>query len=158
MEPGIEKVLGKLSYGVYLLTCRYEEANYGMIVSWVSQISCDPPLVVTAVKKTRRVLPYIEKAGYFSLQILENTQRDVLSNFKNPDLAERFSGLSYEILDSGVPLLTNVMAYIECALQEKIDPGDHALLIGKIISGKCLKEEGKPLTCADLGKIYLGKY
>ncbi len=158
MKKEIERVLGKFSYGIYLLTCRYEEINYGMIISWVTQVSYEPPLVLASVKKTRRVLPYIEKAGYFSLQVLENTQADILSNFKTPDLEERFSGLSYQVLDTGVPVLTNVLAYVECRLKETYTPGDHTLLVGEITSGECFKDNGIPLTCADLGKVYLGKY
>ncbi len=158
MEREIEKVLSKFSYGIYLLTCRYEKVNYGMIISWVTQVSYDPPLVLASVKKTRRVLPYIEKAKFFSLQVLENTQAEILGQFKTPELEERFSGLSYQILDSGVPVLTNTLAYVECKLKDKLTPGDHALLIGEITSGECYKDDGIPLTCEDLGKVYLGKY
>ncbi|HDM76966.1 MAG TPA: flavin reductase, partial [Deltaproteobacteria bacterium] len=94
MNPEIEKVLSKFSYGIYLLSCRYEDVNYGMIISWVTQASYDPPLVLASVKRTRRVLPFIEKAKYFSLQVLENTQADLLASFKTPNLEERFAGLS----------------------------------------------------------------
>ncbi len=158
MNKEIEKVLGKFSYGIYLLTCRYEDTDYGMIISWVTQVSYDPPLVLASVKKTRRVLPYIEKAKYFSLQVLENTQAEILDRFKVPSLEERFTGLSYQILDTGVPVLTNVLAYVECKLVEVLGPGDHALLVGEIVSGECIKDTGVPLTCRDLGKVYLGKY
>ena len=158
MNREIEKVLAKFSYGVYLLTCRYEEVNYGMIVSWVTQVSYDPPLVLVSVKNTRRVLPFIEKAKYFSLQVLENTQADMIASFKIPNLEERFSGLSYQILDTGVPVLTNVLAYVECKLKDIFTPGDHSLLIGEITSGESFKDHGVPLTCGDLGKVYLGKY
>ncbi len=158
MNKEIEKVLGKFSYGIYLLTCRYEDTNYGMIISWVTQVSYSPPLVLASVKKTRRILPYIEKAKFFSLQVLENTQAEILNNFKIPSLEDRFSGLSYQILDTGVPVLTNVLAHVECRLKEILTPGDHALLIGEIVSGECIKENGVPLTCSDLGKVYLGKY
>ncbi|HEC32613.1 MAG TPA: flavin reductase [Deltaproteobacteria bacterium] len=158
MNPEIEKVLSKFSYGIYLLSCRYEDVNYGMIISWVTQASYDPPLVLASVKRTRRVLPFIEKAKYFSLQVLENTQADLLASFKTPNLEERFAGLSYQVLDTGVPVLTNVLAYVECKLKEIFTPGDHALLVGEIVSGECFKEHGIPLTCKDLGKVYLGKY
>ncbi len=158
MDRAIEQVVEKFTYGIYLLTCRYREVNHGMIVSWVSQISYDPPLLVTCVKKTRRILPVLEETGHFALHVLENTQKVILSSFKHPDPTERFSGLSYQILPTGVPVLTNVLGYVECEIKEKYTPGDHVLVIGEILSGESFKDDGDPLTCYDLGKVYLGKY
>ena len=32
-----------MTYGIYVLTCRHEETINGMIASWVTQVSYDPP-------------------------------------------------------------------------------------------------------------------
>ena len=47
------QALGSMTYGIYVLTTHHEEKINGMIASWVSQISYDPPLVMVAVHPNR---------------------------------------------------------------------------------------------------------
>jgi flavin reductase (DIM6/NTAB) family NADH-FMN oxidoreductase RutF len=51
MEKEWLSAFGKMPYGIYLLTTASEDTINGMIASWVSQISYDPPLIFCTVKK-----------------------------------------------------------------------------------------------------------
>ena len=49
MKEDWVQALGKMTYGIYVLTtCDEDEVN-GMIASWVSQVSYDPLLIMVAV-------------------------------------------------------------------------------------------------------------
>jgi flavin reductase (DIM6/NTAB) family NADH-FMN oxidoreductase RutF len=47
------KAFAKMTYGIYVLTSGADEAINGMIASWVSQVSYEPPLVMVAVHPKR---------------------------------------------------------------------------------------------------------
>jgi flavin reductase (DIM6/NTAB) family NADH-FMN oxidoreductase RutF len=53
MEKEWLAAFGKMSYGIYVLTTAFEGRINGMIASWVSQISYDPPLIMVAVHPNR---------------------------------------------------------------------------------------------------------
>ena len=46
-EKWIE-IFGRMTYGLYVLTTCHEGLHNGMIASWVSQVSHNPPLLMVA--------------------------------------------------------------------------------------------------------------
>ena len=64
------EAFAKMTYGIYVLTSKAGEAVNGMIASWVSQVSYDPPLIMVAVHRNRYSHQLIEKGGCFTLHIL----------------------------------------------------------------------------------------
>ncbi len=67
MQEGWIKTLGKMTYGIYVLTSFHKKEVNGMIASWVSQISYDPLLIMAAVHPNRYSHQLIEKSGCFAL-------------------------------------------------------------------------------------------
>ena len=67
MKDAWIQALGKMTYGIYVLTtCDKEEIN-GMIASWVSQVSYDPLLITVGVHPNRYSHHLIEQSGRFAL-------------------------------------------------------------------------------------------
>ena len=69
------KAVGKITYGIYVLTTYYDDEINGMIASWVSQVSYDPPLVMVAVHPNRYSHHLIEQGGAFALHALGKRQQ-----------------------------------------------------------------------------------
>lgn len=150
------QVFGKMTYGLYVLTTFYEDQINGMIASWVSQASFDPPLMMVAVHPSRYSHRLIEKSRCFALHIPAKNQGEYLFRFKGSDPAAKFDGIQWIKAKSGCPILNQCVAYVECRVRHSYRPGNHTLFIGEVIdAGRCSDEE--PLSSLDYEGQYLGK-
>ncbi len=156
MKPEWIKTISKMTFGIYVLTTAYKETLNGMIASWVSMISYNPPLIMAAVHPNRYSHKIIEKSACFALNILSQNQKDFLSCFKGPDPHAKFTGIDYKKGITGSPILSDCTGYMECKVVEHFKPGNHTLYIGEIIDAKSLKDS-IPLSTLDYEGVYLGK-
>ena len=150
------QAVGKMTYGIYVLTTTHEKTINGMIASWVSMVSYDPPLIMVAVHPNRYSHILLEKSGYFSLNILSRDQKTLLSRFKGSDSDDKFADIRWEKGITGCPILLDSIGYIECKIKESYQPGNHTLFIGKMVDAKPFNNE-LPLSTIDYEGVYLGK-
>ncbi len=156
MNDKLIQCLGKMTYGIYVLTTSHKEDYNGMIASWASQVSYEPPMIMVAVHPDRYSHKLIEKGGGFALHILAQDQKSYMTRFKGIDPKAKFSNIEWSRGKTGSPILKECLAYMECVVKESLVPGNHTIYIGEIIdSGLVLVEE--PLTTLDYEKIYVGK-
>ncbi|MGD2270708.1 MAG: flavin reductase family protein [Desulfobacterales bacterium] len=149
-------VLGKITNGIYLLTTFHKDQINGMIASWVSLISYDPPLIMIAVHPNRYSHQLIEQSGYFALHSLGKRQKDYLARFKGSDPRAKFSSIKWDTAMTGCPIIDDCVAYLECQVTASCRPGNHTIFIGEIVNAQALSEE-ELLCTIDYDGIYLGK-
>ncbi len=150
------KAFAKMTYGIYVLTSKTDEAINAMIASWVSQVSYEPPLVMVAVHPSRFSHQLISQGGGFVLHALASTQANLLSRFKGADVKAKFSSLDWTTGKTGCPILQECLAYLECELKTRYRPGNHTLFIGEVIAAGVFADE-QPFTTLAYDGIYLGK-
>jgi len=155
MKPGLIGALQNVTTGIYILTTGKGEETHGMIVSWVSQVSFDPPLIMVAIRKNRPTHAMIIKNRNFALSVLKKEQKDLVGQFKLADTRNRFKGLKRMVTKTGVHVVGEALAYIDCELYQTVDVDDHTLFLGRMVDGGLLSE-GHPLSVQEYGKIYLG--
>ncbi len=155
MEKSWQQILGKMANGIYVLTtCHKDEIN-GMIVSWVSQISYDPPLVMIAIHPNRYSHHLVEKSGVFALHLIARNQFDFLGRFKGPVPSSKFDSIQWNKGETGCPVFEDCIGYIECEVAEVIKPGNHTLFIGEIKNGQFFSRED-PMSTLDYSGTYVG--
>jgi flavin reductase (DIM6/NTAB) family NADH-FMN oxidoreductase RutF len=150
------QAVGKMTYGIYVLTTFYEKEINGMIASWVSQVSYEPPLIMVAVHPNRYSHHLIEQSGCFALHILARKQSDFLSRFKGSDPKAKFSSIQWIRGKTGCPVLNACIAYVECNVINKYTPGNHTLFLGEVVAAEAFAEE-QSLSTLDYDGIYIGK-
>ena len=156
MENEWQTALGKMTYGIYVLTTAHEERINGMIASWVSQISYDPPLVMVAVHPSRYSHQMIRKSGGFALHVIEKDRKEFLKRFKGADPIGKFSGIGWRRGSTGSPIIEDCIAWIECKILNQFDPGNHSLFIGQIVDAKRVSEN-PAMSTADYEGVYTGR-
>ncbi len=156
MNDQLSRNLAQMTYGIYLLTTRYESTINGMIASWVSQVSFEPPLIMTAVHPNRYSHTLLNKSGHFALHILAKHQIDLLDRFKGPDTQAKFDSLSWSDGMTGCPVLADCIGCLECRIRYRIAPGNHTLFVGEVIHS-IFNREATPLCTLDYEGCYLGK-
>ncbi|MBI5967072.1 MAG: flavin reductase family protein [Deltaproteobacteria bacterium] len=156
MDPQMAKTFRLIPYGIYVLTARKGAEPCAMIVSWVSQVSYSPPLLMVALRRHRHALPIIRESGVFALSLLRVEQKPMVVFLKNPISQRKFSELFVATEENGVPFLKEALASWECRVFTTMEAGDHILFIGEVRWASA-SQQGKPLTTADYGKTYIGE-
>ena len=156
----------QMTYGIYVLTTASQGRINGMIASWVTQVSHDPPLVMAAVHPNRYSHSLLEDCPYFGLHVLSRSQAPLLKTFKGPDPAQKFDGIDWETKKTGVPVLKDCLAWFELETQTTLAPGTHTLFIGQVVNaggsgpgpnmGADIKSTDKPLSTLDYEGCYRG--
>ncbi|MBP1716686.1 MAG: NAD(P)H-flavin oxidoreductase [Deltaproteobacteria bacterium] len=82
MERSILEAFLQIPYGIYVLASAQNAGPRAMVVSWVSQVSYSPPLLLVALRKNRPVIPAILGQNIFSLNLLKKEQIAWVDRFK----------------------------------------------------------------------------
>ncbi|MFZ0241592.1 MAG: flavin reductase family protein [Desulfobacterales bacterium] len=150
------RTLGTLTNGVYVLTTTFEGRINGMIASWASQVSYEPPLIAVAVHENRFSHGLVRQSGLFALHVLGKNQKEMVTRFMGSDPETKFSGITWQPGRTGCPLLAECLASFECRVKTSIQPGNHTLFIGEVIEAT-LNSDAEPLSTRDVNGQYIGK-
>lgn len=156
MNEDVLKNMAHMTYGIYVLTTRHEDTINGMIASWASQVSFDPPLIMVAVHPNRYSHELMERNGQFALHILAKEQKEILARFKGPDTGKKFVSLSWSHGVTGCPIIADCIGAMECRITQTLAPGNHTLFVGEVVNA-VFNGEKRPLCTLDYEGCYLGK-
>jgi 3-hydroxy-9,10-secoandrosta-1,3,5(10)-triene-9,17-dione monooxygenase reductase component len=135
------QVLGSYPTGVCAITAVTDEGERAaMIVGTFSSVSLDPPLVGFFPDKRSSTWPLIQKAGRFCVNVLGSGQGELCRQLAASG-ADKFAGVSYRLSENGSPVLAGVLAWIDCALHDVVEAGDHYLALGRVLNMEVVRHE-----------------
>lgn len=150
-------------YGLYILTSKATEGKENTpfaaaTVTWVSQASFEPPLVMIGIRKDSWPNQAIRQSGSFALNILGKNQKNMASKFFKEIHVEKntLNGYEFETGVTGAPLFVDANAALECTVEDRIEKGDHTVIIGRIVNARIRAEEEEPMLLRDTGWSYGG--
>jgi flavin reductase (DIM6/NTAB) family NADH-FMN oxidoreductase RutF len=136
-------VLGRFASGVTVLTIRGNEGeDHGMTASAFCSVSLSPPLVLACVDRSTDMHGLLTVGKHFGVSILEEGQEALSRRFAELP-AGRFDGIGYTRAESGVVLLDDALALLECRCVERHSAGDHAIYVGEVDWADV--QQGRPL-------------
>ena len=143
LDGDLDKALGRLSGGLYVVTARQGEGESvrsgAMVASWVSQASFEPPGITVAVAKDRAIESLLQVGDRFVLNILrEDNHQQLLRHFlrRFPPGADRFAGVSVlEGAASGGPVLGDALAFLGCRVAQRMEGPDHWIIYAEVEQG-----------------------
>ncbi len=139
LDVNMEKALGRISNGLYIVTAKKGEISGAMIASWVAQASLQPLGFTIAVAKDRALDNLLQVGDCFILNVLEEgNYQDLKKHFLKRLLpsADRFADVKTQTAKNGSPILTEAVAYMECEVVNSMECSDHWILY-------CIVEDGK---------------
>jgi flavin reductase (DIM6/NTAB) family NADH-FMN oxidoreductase RutF len=146
------KALRMLSNGMYVLTSRSGESYGVATVTWVSQVSFKPPLLMMAVHPESNVYRCLAESRIAALHVLAADQQELARKFFFPTNAAAAGMLNGEPFVKGkttVPVLCNTPAHVECRVNQIFDTlGDHSIVIFEVVDAE-FRREALPLTIRD---------
>lgn len=129
------EVLGHHPTGVSLVTSLSEDGEpIGMVVGTFSSVSLDPPLVSFMPMKSSYTWSKMKPAKRFCINILAADQQQRCGEFMRAPAEERFSGWSWDPSPHGLPILGDVIAWVECETVQEVEAGDHWIVLGEVAS------------------------
>jgi flavin reductase (DIM6/NTAB) family NADH-FMN oxidoreductase RutF len=134
-----------------------DEVN-GFTLSWTTQASFNPPMIVIGVRQDSRSHAMIKASQVFVVSFLEKSQKKIAETFFQPQrrVENRFGEHEFYLSEiTGCPVLTEALGYVECQVKGSIEEGDHSIFLGEVVGAK-LHREGEPLWIKDTPWQYGG--
>jgi flavorubredoxin/flavin reductase (DIM6/NTAB) family NADH-FMN oxidoreductase RutF len=145
IDNNLEKALGRLSGGLYIITAQKGDVKGAMLASWVAQASLEPLGFTVAVAKDRAIESLMQVGDRFVLNALEEGKHlPLMKHFlkRFPPGADRFAGIKTQTAANGSPILTDALAYIECEVVSRMECSDHWLVYSQVTAGRVSNPEG----------------
>ena len=140
------RVLWKMPSGLYVIgSTDGAERRNGMTANWVTQMSFEPKWIGVGIERAALTHDLIEAAGVFSVCIIDREDRAIVRKFTKPvevDLgAKTLNGFAYVERTTGAPILAQSVAYLDCAVRERMVVGEHTFFAGEVMEAGFLKDE-----------------
>jgi len=145
LDVNMEKALGRISNGLYIVTAKKGDVSGAMIASWVTQASLQPLGFTIAVAKDRALDSLLQINDRFVLNVLEEgNYQDLKKHFLKRLLPgiDRFTDVKIQIAKNGSPILSDALAYMECEVINSMECSDHWILYCIVNDGKVSKPDG----------------
>lgn len=158
MSPSSDEyrlAMGRLVTGVTVVTTRLGGLDHAMTANAVSSVSLEPLLVLVCVEREARFHDAIIEAGVWGLSILPGAARataDWLATRGRPLHGQLDRAAHHAGARTGVPLLDDALATLECVTTETMVAGDHTIVVGEVQALEIADHPGDALV------YYRGRY
>lgn len=152
-RPGVsaedyKSVMRRWPSGVTIVTLQHDGMPHGLTASAFTSVSVGPPLVLVVIDKGGRSRDWILESGAYCVHLLAEDQ-SLLSDRFAGRLAgheDRFAGLEARPGVTGVPVLGDAMAYLECEVEAAHEAGDHTIFVGRVVACGVRADDRRPLV------------
>ncbi len=139
------RVMWTMPTGLYVIGSRAGERRNAMTLNWATQVSSDPKLLAIGVEKEAFTHELISEGRVFSVNIVDREDRAIVRKFTKPvevdTGASTLNGFPFHDGVTGVPILDQAVAYVECRVQQTLELGDHTLFVGEVVDAGFQKAE-----------------
>lgn len=139
----LRRALGTFLTGVTVVTC-FDDLGRprGFTANSFTSVSLDPPLVLICVAKSAASIDAFVNAEGFGINILAEHQKSVSQMFASKS-TEKFRSVRWLPGGTGAPRLEEAIAWFDCRARQRIEAGDHVVLIGEVV--RFAAAGGRPL-------------
>ncbi|MDQ4504170.1 flavin reductase family protein [Sinomonas sp. ASV322] len=140
----LRRAMGHWATGISVITTDHAGTVAGLVSNSFTSVSLEPALVSWAVDKRSSSFDVWNSTDNFAVHILSESDRGLVQRFVARG-TDKFAGLAWEPGALGSPIVADDVPRIECRLWQRVDAGDHVILIGEAVSVSD-PESFRPLT------------
>jgi len=138
------RACARFATGITVVSTRADDGSpHGLTVNSFTSVSAEPPLVLVCIDRQCSLLCHFQQCEYFAINFLAEDQEAISRRFAE-SLDARFDGVRWHASPTGSPLLHSTLGALECRVSQRVETGDHVLLIGLVLSAKA--SPGRPLV------------
>ena len=120
----MRRSMGRFTTGVAVVSADDGDGNpSAMTISSLTSISLDPAILLVSLTHGSRTTEAVEVAGSFAVSVLGSRQEALARRFATRGGA-RFDDLPCDHSRSGLPLIKDALAQLECRVHSAHDIGD----------------------------------
>jgi len=127
---------------VTVVTTGNAQGIWGITIGSFVSLSINPPLICFNVQKDAAIHDPIVEAGEYAIHVLRAEQSALSDRFARADIrgGQLFEGISFDLTDSGTPVLRDALVTFHCRPFDVLPGGDHSILVGRV----CDVLQGRP--------------
>jgi flavin reductase (DIM6/NTAB) family NADH-FMN oxidoreductase RutF len=135
-----EQAVGRIVGSICVLTTCHDHVHRGVLTSWVSQATFNPPGVMIAIAPEQQQDSLGDPGTKFVLNIL-NEGRNVRRNFDEQP-RDSFADLATKTASNGCLMIEDALAHLECTVQSYLPSGDRTLIYAVVEQGEISAKNG----------------
>ena len=125
--------LGCFATGITVVTAVAPSGELiGITANSFNSVSLDPPLVLFSLHRAAYSLGALTEGGHFAVNVLCEGQRELSIRFAKA-LGDKWTGIEYELWETGAPILKGCLGSFECRTRALYDGGDHVIFLGEVL-------------------------
>jgi flavin reductase (DIM6/NTAB) family NADH-FMN oxidoreductase RutF len=139
--------LGQRATGMTVVTADSDDGPTGFLGLSAAHVTANPPTMLVSVDRKTSALAGIISRRHFAINFLPaNAARvaDAFGGRAGLSGAARFAAGEWRVLSTGAPVYCDALGVFDCAVDEILQRGDVAIIIGKVIA-TASRAEGDPL-------------
>lgn len=134
------RALGSFATGVTVVTAEDAEGALGLTVNSFTSVSLDPKLILWCLDDICDRRHVFHNAERFAVNVLAAGDNERSRRFSRG--AGRLETGELEHGATGAPLLKGALARFECETRERIQLGDHQVIVGEVMAFEAADGEG----------------
>lgn len=155
--PGLDaplrkRVLRSIANGLFVLTTRAGDNFGAATVSWLSQASFEPPLLMLALRRETSVWQGLSEGEHAVVHVVEKGQEDIAKRFFTGCVAKdgRINGQPFDESPEGLPVLRDMPHRIHVRKRTMVPSGgDHDLFLVEVHALETGSAVPTPLNVAE---------
>jgi flavin reductase (DIM6/NTAB) family NADH-FMN oxidoreductase RutF len=141
-------VIRHLASGVTVITASLAGEPVGMTATAVCSVSATPPSVLVCLQSGARTALGVAESGFLGIHLLRHAGRKTAEQFASR--GEHFTSVNFEREpQTGVPLLSDVLAWLVCAVEQAIPAADHTIFVARVLDCELKDRAPDPLLYFD---------
>ena len=136
--------LGRFATGVAFITAAPGGEPTGLIVNSLASVSLEPPLISFCPARSSLTWTRMRRTGRFAVNVLARHHEHFAAR-ATPAGADRFTDIDWHPGHTGVPLLRDALATLQCEIVAEHPAGDHWIVLAHV-HDLHLAREGDPLV------------
>ncbi|WP_183204114.1 flavin reductase [Brevundimonas lenta] len=124
------RALGAFATGVCVVTADSDQGPLGLTINSFTSVSLEPRLILWCLDERSERWSAFAAAGRFALHILPAEDREKAARFARG--VALLKDDEFERCGDGPPCLTEALARFECAAHDRIQMGDHMVIVGRV--------------------------
>lgn len=137
-DRAFRDALGRFGSGVTVVTTVLDGIDHAMTASAFTSVSLRPPQVLICADNRSRFTEAVLSTGTWGVSILAEGNRDASAWFarRGRPLAGQLAAFGHFRGDTGVALIDDALAWLECLTVATHPGGDHTIIVGDVVSAR----------------------
>lgn len=141
----LREAFGQFGTGVAIVAIENSAGQpIGLTINSFASVSLQPPLLSWCLANESQLFEEISAAEQFTVNVLAADQVDLSNRMSRPG-DHVFAEGEWHCGDEGGVYINGALAHFDCRVHQKIEAGDHIMLIGEIVDAVASDENRPPL-------------